>query len=74
MLLSNLTRQDKKKEKILEGSVVFQHMVQEQSGTIATPPSEDEAPQCLNLQESLQAIVEYLKNIQYHYLHDLEDL
>ena len=49
-------------------------MLQEQAGTSANPQSKDEAPLRANLEESLQVGVAHLKNIQYHHLHDLEDL
>ena len=49
-------------------------MVQEQAGMSTQPHSKDDEPQRPSAQEFLQAAVFHLRNIQYHHLHDLEDL
>ena len=73
VILSRLFRQDKRKDK-LEDFALLQHMIQEQVGTSAQPHLEEDEPQCPSIQESLQATVAHLRNIQYHHLHDQEEL
>ena len=40
----------------------------------AQPHSKDDEMQHPSVQESLQAVVAHLRNIQYHHLHNLEEL
>ena len=73
ILLSRLSRQDKRKDK-MEDSALLQHMLQEPAGTSTQEHDEEDEPQCPSLQESLQATIAHLRNIQYHHLHDQEEL
>ena len=58
----------------MEDSALLQHMIQEPAGTSTQPHNEEDEPQCPNIQESLQAVVAHLRNIQYHNMHDQEEL
>ena len=49
-------------------------MVQEQAMMSAQPHSEDDEALRPNIQESLQAAVAHLRNIQYHHVHDQDEL
>ena len=73
VLLSRLSRQDKKKEKMDE-SALLQHMLQEPAGTSTQAQEEEDKHQRPSLQESLQAAVAHLRNVQYHHMHDQEEL
>ena len=73
ILLSKISRQDKRKEKI-EDSTLLQHMLQEPAGTSTQAHEEEDEPQHPSLQESLHATIAHLRNIQYHHLHDQEEL
>ena len=62
ILLSRLSRQDKRKEKI-EDSALLQHMLQESTGTSTQEHDKEDEQQCPSLQESLQATIAHLRNI-----------
>ena len=73
ILLSWLSRLDKRKEK-MEDSALLQHMIQEPAGTSTQPHNKEDEPKHPNIQESLQAVVAHLRNIQYHNMHNQEEL
>ena len=73
ILLSRLSRQDKRKDRV-EDSALLQHMLQEPAGTSTQEQDKEDEPQRPSLQESLQATIAHLRNIQYHHLHDQEEL
>ena len=58
----------------MEDSALLQHMLQEPAGTSTKEHDEEDEPQRPSLQESLQATIAHLRNIQYHHLHDQEEL
>ena len=49
-------------------------MLQEPAGTSTQAHKEEDDPQRPSLHESLQATIAHLRNIQYHHLHDQEEL
>ena len=58
----------------MEDSALLQHMLQEPAGTSTQEQEEEDKPQRPSLQESPQAAVAHLRNVQYHHMHDHEEL